>query len=81
MNIKYVFRGGKYSAVINSAKPLRDAPRSYKKIGIASHNIGNDYNSSLMTIYLSGGRTMFSMYRDGCFWEYFGQLTNIRELS
>ena len=69
--------------ILHSVKPLSHKPKSYKKIGLLYHNIGNAYNSDLITIYEAkkpsnnGSKYRFSMYRDGCFYPYYGILTVI----
>ena len=60
-------------------KPLGEVPKTYKKINVVSHNIGNLYNSSLLTIYQAKDKTFrYEIYRDGCFYPYYGKLEYIK---
>ena len=52
-----------------------DAPKTYKKVGVINHSIGNDYNSHLATIYRNAqGIYKYEIYRDGNFYPYFGTI-------
>lgn len=66
--------------------PLPKTPKTYKKIGVFGHNIGNAYNSDLITIYkvkkpslLGGSKYRFSIYRDGCFYPYYGVIVGLND--
>jgi hypothetical protein len=59
-------------------KPLKDIPKSWKKIGLSGYSLNNNYNQSLMEIYTAKDNTLrFSVYRDGCFFQYCGKLVII----
>lgn len=67
--------------VLHNGKPLEIKPKTYKEIAVLRHTIGNDYNSNSITIYKakkatgSGSKYRYSIYRDGCFYPYYGVLT------
>lgn len=49
-------------------------PATYKKVDVLSHNIGNNYNPSIMTIYKAKDKTLrYEIYRDGNFFPYYGR--------
>ncbi len=59
-------------------QPLKDIPKTWEKIGVYSHSLENAYNQSLISIYKAkGGSLRFSLYRDGCFYEYCGKINFI----
>ena len=67
-------------AWIYKGKPLPDVPKTYKKMSVESHNIGNDYNTSILTIYKAqDGALRYEIYRDGSFYPYYGRLEFIEE--
>lgn len=54
----------------------RYIPKLYKYVNIESFpELSSDYNSGLAEIYLNKkGEMFYSIYRDGCFYPYFGRL-------
>lgn len=65
-----------YSAlVIYKGTPKADTPKSYKEIGgFVAHELSNAYNSGCVTIYRASDKTLrYSVYRDGCFYPYYGR--------
>jgi hypothetical protein len=66
-------------ATIYKGTPLSDPPKSYVKAGIVRHSITdllsnqNRYNSDLATIYRSKTGYHYEIYRDGCFYPYYGK--------
>lgn len=50
-------------------RPLRDTPKTYKRIGgFVAKELSNAYNSSCVSIYEAKDKTLrYSVYRDGCF--------------
>ena len=64
------------SAVICHGTPKRDCPKSYVKVGgMVAIELDNRYNSGLMHIYRAKDGTLrYSVYRDGCFWPYYGKI-------
>lgn len=59
-------------------RPLRDTPKTYKRIGgFVAKELSNAYNSGCVSIYEAKDKTLrYSVYRDGCFlsllWEIRG---------
>ena len=70
-----------YNATLYKGRPLRNAPVTYKKIGIYEHNIANAYNSDLITIYKAKNGYRYEIFRDGCFHPYYGKITFKNEPS
>lgn len=69
-------RGRKVIATMFKGKPLADAPKTYNNPKVISHSIGDNYNSSIMTLYTAKDNTLrYEIYRDGCFWPYYGKIT------
>jgi len=76
------FKGKTYKAELLKGKPLGDMPKSYKSLGTATHGIGdvfnpnqNLYNSSLLTVLKAkDGTFRYEIYRDGCFYPFYGKL-------
>lgn len=59
----------------NNIKPLSDIPKSWKFLKVYSHSLQNNYNQSGIKVYEVKDKTLrFSMFRDGCFYEYCGKL-------
>ena len=56
--------------------PLGDTPRTYKRIGgFVAKELSNAYNSGCVSIYEAKDKTLrYSVYRDGCFYPYYGKL-------
>ena len=49
-------------------------PKTYKKVDVLSHNLGNDYNSDLLTLFKArDGSLRYEIYRDGNFFPYYGR--------
>lgn len=62
-------------ARLYKGRPLRDCPKSYKKVKIVLHNHGSAYNPNNLTIYKAKDGTLrYEIYRDGCFYPYYGKL-------
>lgn len=57
-------------------RPLADTPKTYKRIGgFVAKELSNAYNSGCVTIYEAKDKTLrYSVYRDGCFYPYYGKL-------
>ena len=54
-------------------KPLSDVPKTYRKVGVVEHNIGNRYNSNLLSVFKAKNRTYrYEIYRDGSIYPYYG---------
>jgi hypothetical protein len=63
-------------AELFKGRPLPDAPKTWKKVDVFTHNIGNAYNSHLITIYKAKDGTLrYEIYRDGCFYAFYGRIT------
>jgi len=60
--------------IIYKGKPKGEVPKTYKHIGVLSHNIGNNYNSSILTIYKAKNGYRYEIYRDGSFYPYYGKI-------
>jgi len=79
VDIKIKQNGKEHKVRLYEGKPLGEVPKTYKKINVVSHNIGNLYNSSLLTIYQAKDKTFrYEIYRDGCFYPYYGKLEYIK---
>lgn len=57
-------------------RPLADTPKTYKRIGgFIAKELSNAYNSGCVSIYEAKDKTLrYSVYRDGCFYPYYGKL-------
>lgn len=57
-------------------RPLADTPKTYKQIGgFVAKELSNAYNSGCVSIYEAKDKTLrYSVYRDGCFYPYYGKL-------
>lgn len=69
----------KFSVTLLNPRPLKDCPKSYYKLGVFEHNLGNLYNPSWLVLYTYGKNInskslRYEIYRDGCFWSYYGKL-------
>ena len=72
--LEITLRDGK-KAILYTGRPLPDVPKTYKKVKVISHNIGNNYNSSLLTIYKAqDGSFRYEIYQDGCFYPFYGKM-------
>ena len=79
VDIKIKQNGKKHKVRLYKGKPLGEVPKTYKKINVVSHNIGNLYNSELLTIYQVKDKTLrYEIYRDGNFYPYYGKLEYIK---
>jgi hypothetical protein len=57
-----------------------EAPKSYTYLKALSHNIGNDYNSSILRLHKAkDGSLRYEIYRDGNFYPYFGRFEFIKQ--
>lgn len=81
----YYFYGGKDICVgdkkckrvkIYVGRALADTPKTYKQIGgFVAKELSNAYNSGCVSIYEAKDKTLrYSVYRDGCFYPYYGKL-------
>jgi len=62
------------SGLLSKGSPLPDAPKTYKKLTVIGHNIGNLYNPSHMIIFRAKDRTLrYEIYRDGSIYPYYGK--------
>lgn len=67
--------GQKYQLFKGTPEP--EAPKSWEKIGLIRFKEypSTNYNSNCFSLYrLKNGKLGYSVYRDGCFYEYFGIL-------
>ena len=72
MKAKIDYKGDAYNVELIKGKPLSETPKSYKYLGIFSHNIGGN---GLGDLYQTkSGDFRYAIYRDGCFWPYYGRL-------
>jgi hypothetical protein len=72
MKAKIEYKGYVYNVELIDGKPLAVAPKSYKYIGVFGHNLGYD---GLGDLYQTkSGDFMYAIYRDGCFYPYYGRL-------
>lgn len=57
-------------------RPLADTPKTYKRIGVfVAKALSNAYNSGCVSIYEAKAKTLrYSVYRDGCFYPYYGEI-------
>jgi len=63
-------------------KPLQDRPKTYKHVCTGFHNIGNTYNPSHCEILQNKrGELFIEIYRDGCFWPYYGKLEQVESIG
>ena len=52
-----------------------EAPKTWQKLGVCGHNIGNNYNPSTLTVWQARDKRLkYEIYRDGNFYSYFGNL-------
>jgi len=62
-------------AIMSKGYPRGETPSTYKKLGICGHGMGNRYNPSTLTIWQARDKTLrYEIYRDGCFYPYFGKI-------
>lgn len=56
--------------------PLRDTPETYKRIGgFVAKELSGAYNGGCVSVYEAKDKTLrYSVYRDGCFYPYYGRL-------
>ncbi len=65
---------GGLRAFLYKGNPKRDIPKTYKRDKVISHNIGNLYNPEYLTLYVAkDGSLRYEIYRDGCFFPYYGK--------
>lgn len=48
----------KGKAILYQGRTLWDTPKTYEKIDVLSHNIGNDYNSHLLILFKARDRSL-----------------------
>lgn len=56
--------------------PLADTPKTYEQIGgFVAKELSSAYNGGRVSIYEAKDKTLrYSVYRDGCFYPYYGKL-------
>ena len=55
-----------------------DIPKTYKQINVLSHSIGNNYNSSLLTLFQAKDKSLrYEIYRDRNIYPYYGKFEYI----
>ncbi|NCD06155.1 MAG: hypothetical protein EOL97_08555 [Spirochaetia bacterium] len=82
MTIKINWRGEDVEVGLGKGKPLSDPPKTYTKLCTVYHNIGNSYNPHTLNIYKnSRNQLRYEIYRDGCFYPYYGKLTTDKDLE
>lgn len=61
---------------IYAGGPLGDTPRTYRRIGgFVAEGLSSAYNGGCVSIYEARDKTPgYSVYRDGCFYPYYGEL-------
>jgi hypothetical protein len=75
--IEIITKGNK-TARLYKGFTQNESPKTWKEIGMISHNIGNNYNPDYLTVYLAKDKTYrYKIYRDGNFYPYFGKLEYI----
>jgi hypothetical protein len=83
MKILLTMGNNEQEAIMGRGKALPDCPKTYKHISVAYHNIGdllnrntNFYNPRTMNVYMAKDKTLrYEIYRDGCFFPFYGKLT------
>lgn len=76
-------------AILGKGKPLPDVPKAYIKAFTAYHGIGDllnpsqfRYNPEYLTVYRNkAGKLFYEIYRDGCFYPYYGSLTLSEQIN
>ena len=64
---------------MGKGRPLADAPKTYKKVGVVEHNIGNNYNSYLLVVFKAkDGTYRYEIYRDGSIYPYYGKFEIVK---
>lgn len=54
--------------------PRAETPKTYKKIAVLSHSIGNNYNSSLLVLFKAKNKSLrYEIYKDGSIYPYYGR--------
>ena len=72
----------KGQAIMYKGHSKGEVPKTYKKIDVLSHNIGNNYNSDLLTLYKAQNGTLrYEIYRDGNFYPYYGKIEFTKKLA
>lgn len=79
---------GTIKAIMGKGVPLPDCPKTYKKVAVVKHSIGdifnpnqNLYNSATMTVYKAKDDSLrYEIYRDGCFFPFYGKLFIVSDL-
>lgn len=56
--------------------PLANTPKTYRRIGgFVAKELSSAYNGGCVTIYGAKDKTLgYPVYRDGCFYPYYGKL-------
>lgn len=80
-NKDIVLQNEKFSAaIIHRDYPKSDTPKTYKEIGgFIAKELSHDYNSDCVSIYQAKDKTLrYSVYRDGCFYPYYGKIELVK---
>ena len=60
-------------AILYKGRLLSAVPKTYKKICILGHDIGNAYNPGTLTLYKNRqGILKYEIYRDGALYPFYG---------
>jgi hypothetical protein len=80
MNYVQIKTSDSREAKLFRGRPLADCPKSYKRVCSISHNIGNNYNPSYLVLYRAKDKSLrYEIFRDGCFYPYYGRFEWIIE--
>ena len=78
MRVYQIVKTSKGEAKLYKGFTQGDIPSTYKKLGVLSHNIGNNYNSSTLVLYKAKDKTLrYEIYRDGNIYPYYGKFEYI----
>jgi hypothetical protein len=74
-----IIETNKGKAILHKGKPKEKAPKTWKRIETLSHNIGNAYNPSHLELYQTRkGILKYGIFRDCCFFEFYGTFEFIK---
>jgi hypothetical protein len=66
--------GRERQALLIVKKSLASCPKTYKKLSVLYHNLGNAYNPASLTLYSAKDKSLrFEIFRDGNFFPYYGK--------
>ena len=75
LEIKVRIRGKEYDAIMYRGKPMSNPPKTWKKLDVIWHSLGNLYNPDIMTIYKAkDGSLRYEIYRDGSIYPFYGRI-------